>query len=126
MEVMLKQNQEPVRRVLQAALNKLDAETRGSVEGSNSISFSEIDSTPPVILVLVSGLEPQPGGPSDALNAVAGQPATMRSDQVYAAHPGLERFPLAVTDSRSTAPKPCFMEPGRACVNSGACEMRGF
>ena len=40
-------------------------------------------------------------------------------------HPGLERFTIEA-DSHPSAPKTCFMEPGRACVNSGACEMRGF
>ena len=41
------------------------------------------------------------------------------------AHPGLERFPLSETGT-AAASKPCFMEPGRVCVNSGACEMRGY
>ena len=41
-------------------------------------------------------------------------------------HPGLERFPLSEPSATSAATKPCFMEPGRVCVNSGACEMRGY
>lgn len=39
-------------------------------------------------------------------------------------HPGFERF--QISDSRAAdVPKTCFMEPGRICVNSGACEMLG-
>ena len=41
-------------------------------------------------------------------------------------HPGLERFVTLKTESNSPAPRPCFMEPDRECVHSGACEMRGF
>jgi hypothetical protein len=41
------------------------------------------------------------------------------------AHPGLERFPLSETGPAPPS-KPCFMEPDRICVNSGACEMRGY
>jgi hypothetical protein len=43
-----------------------------------------------------------------------------------ASHPGLERFPLAEARSQSSVPRACFMEPGRTCINSGACEMRGY
>jgi len=53
----------------------------------------------------------------------AAQPS---SSQSCAAHPGLERFPLNQGLATSGARKPCFMEPDRVCVNSGACEMRGF
>ena|SRR5215467_15448648 len=47
-------------------------------------------------------------------------------------HPGLDRFKIddrfkiEASDSKLPAPKMCFMEPDRACVHSGACEMRGF
>ena len=43
-----------------------------------------------------------------------------------ASHPGLERFTIIESQSISGAAKPCFMEPARVCVNSGACEMRGY
>jgi hypothetical protein len=42
------------------------------------------------------------------------------------AHPGHERFPLNEGPASTSARRPCFMEPDRVCVNSGACEMRGF
>jgi|SRR5215216_1828543 len=43
-----------------------------------------------------------------------------------ATHPVFERFPIAEEETAPPAPKTCFMEPGRVCVNSGACEMRGY
>lgn len=132
MQRMAKHDLETVRRLLKAALNKLDGESHGDKESSNSILFSENDAGAPVILVLVGGLNAQDEDAPTVLDAAhAGRRETEKSsasglDQTQAAHPGLERFPLAVTDSRPTAPKACFMEPGRACVSSGACEMRGF
>ena len=41
-------------------------------------------------------------------------------------HPGLEKFVVSGKCSSDSAPKTCFIEPDRVCVNSGACEMRGF
>lgn len=52
-------------------------------------------------------------------------PAKSSSLDRHEAHPGLERFPLSEAGT-AAASKPCFMEPGRICVNSGACEMRGY
>jgi hypothetical protein len=51
---------------------------------------------------------------------------TIDRRQMPSAHPGLERFPIAEAVTAPSAPKTCFMEPGRSCVNSGACEMRGY
>lgn len=45
--------------------------------------------------------------------------------EAQANHPGLERFPI-LEGASHPAPKPCFIEPARVCVNSGACEMRGY
>lgn len=134
MQLMLKQDQETVRRLLEAALNKLDEESRGGEERSNSILFSESDAGTPLILVVIGELNSSTQSvPAPTLLNVdqTGPPATARSsvsghNQTQVVHPGLERFPFAVTDSRPAAPKACFMEPGRACVSSGACEMRGF
>ena len=135
MQRMANSDLEMARRLLKAALNKLEGESRGDKEGSNSILFSEKDARAPVILVLVGGLNTQD---EDAPPVLAAAPDGRREieksfasgfDQTQGAqtaHPGLERFSLAVTDSVPTAPKACFMEPGRTCVSSGACEMRGF
>ena len=135
MQRMAKHDQETVRRLLEAALKKLDGESHGDKQISNSILFSENDADAPVILVLVGGLNARnEGAPPVLIAGPNGQTETEEStisnrDQrqgAQAAHPGLERFSFAVTPSLSAAPKACFMEPGRTCVSSGACEMRGF
>jgi hypothetical protein len=41
-------------------------------------------------------------------------------------HPGLEKFVVSKECSSDSAPKTCYIEPDRVCVNSGACEMRGY
>lgn len=41
-------------------------------------------------------------------------------------HPALERFTIIASSPAPSTAKACFMEPERICVNSGACEMRGF
>lgn len=132
-QLMPKQDKATVRRILEAVLNRLDAEARGGEENSNSILLSESgDADAPVILVVIAGSNStaKNGTATPALRVDrAGQPATnyaLGNNEAQAAHPGLERFPLAVTDPHPSAPKACFMEPGRACVSSGACEMRGF
>ena len=43
-----------------------------------------------------------------------------------ASHPGLERFTIIASSPISSGQKPCYMEPDRPCVKSGACEMRGY
>lgn len=40
-------------------------------------------------------------------------------------HPGFERFAVSQHCSSDSAPRTCFLEPDKVCVNSGACEMRG-
>jgi len=129
---MPNQDKEKVRRVLEALLAKLDGEPRDGEERAILLSEGS-DSTSPVI-VLLGGLN------SGAQDAVAhrqpkvdelGRLATANlsasaHDNPHASHPGLERFPLAETQSHPAAPKACFIEPGRTCVSSGACEMRGY
>jgi hypothetical protein len=134
MERMGKHEQETVRRLLEAAINRLSAESQGDKEGSNSILFSENEPNAPVILVFAGGLKAQDeDAPPGLVAAHTGRRETERSSASsletqgsQVTHPGLERFPLGVTDSLPAAPKACFMEPGRTCVSSGACEMRGF
>jgi hypothetical protein len=129
---MPKQDKETVRRLLESALNKLDGESRGSEESPNSILFSESDDAGmPVILVLIGGLNSSKQNRTVPLTTVDHTPASARpsapdQDKTLPPHPGLERFPLSVTDPSPAAPKACLIEPGRACVSSGACEMRGF
>ena len=135
MQRMPKSDLETIRRLLTAALNKLDVSSHGDKESSNSILLSENDAGALVILVLGGGLNAQgEDAPPVLIAAPGGRQGTEKSpasglDQTQGAqapHPGLERFPLGVADSLPAAPKACFMEPGRTCVSSGACEMRGF
>ncbi|HYP28190.1 MAG TPA: hypothetical protein VE262_15855 [Blastocatellia bacterium] len=104
-------NTDAVRRVLAGLLEKLE---RGSGEaaagGANNLfvlMLGQVDSEP-------SGSNaPEPRNPS----GVEGRTLT---------HPGLEKFTVVEGHQTDSAPRTCFMEPGRACVNSGACEMRGY
>lgn len=134
---MTERDQDTVRRLLTAALDKLDKESHVDKESSNSILLSEDGADASVIVVLVSGSKAQDA--NAARLPVAGTTARQgietsaalsvdRQQGRQIAHPGLERFQLTVTDPvpPAAAPKACFMEPGRTCVNSGACEMRGF
>jgi hypothetical protein len=131
---MGKQELDGVREVLETALDTL-SEDVSSAESFSPIrdqlsSFEGRAQQTPVIIIMV-------GGPTSRLDqsrfgsAVAEAPPVTLSSSVSAhnerkvSHPGLERFTIE-TDSRPIAPKACFMEPGRPCVNSGACEMRGF
>jgi hypothetical protein len=50
----------------------------------------------------------------------------IQDNEARGSHPGLEKFPIAEELAEASAPKNCFMEPDRVCVNSGACEMRGY
>ena len=134
MDSKAKQDQETVRRVLKAALNNLDDESQGDLGSANSVSSTGNDAVAPVILVLVDGLTARGESGTPPVVTVAGrrsieEPSYSRADQPpgdQVVHPGLERFLLGVTVSLPAAPRECFMEPGRKCVSSGACEMRGF
>ena len=68
-------------------------------------------------------LNEEPSPSERVAGNVAAKPSALDRHE---AHPGLERFPLSETDTAVAASKPCFMEPDRVCVNSGACEMRGY
>jgi hypothetical protein len=127
--VKVKQDQETVRRLLESALLRLNGETNNGDEGSNSIVVSESDGHGSALIVmLVEGLGSSAQDErriETGQLAMANPPASTRSEG-QASHPGLERFLLTTTDPHPPATKACFMEPGRACCSSGACEMRGF
>lgn len=131
---MPNQDKETVRLVLQALLEKLDGEPRDGEEKASSILLSEGGDSTPQVIVLVGGLNSgaQHAGARrqpklDELGRLATASLSASAhDNPHASHPGLERFPLAETQSHPAAPKACFMEPGRTCVSSGACEMRGY
>ena len=134
---MDKQELDGVKQLLEAALKNLSDPAGADDAGAESVSLFVDRSGPgaisreaPVIVILTRGVNSQTKG---TVSAGAGAPtpaATADScgchaDEKKHSHPGLERFTIEA-DSHPSVPKTCFMEPGRACVNSGACEMRGF
>ncbi|HMG34485.1 MAG TPA: hypothetical protein VKM94_11155 [Blastocatellia bacterium] len=98
---------EVVRRALEAALSALES-GRPASTGPNG----------PVVVIVVP---PPAGGSSDAESTGKPQAAIGES-----CHPSLEKFPVVVSADAGAGDKSCFMEPERRCVNSGACEMRGY
>lgn len=138
---MRKQEQDTVRQVLEAALKNLREEAGEGATSSGPGSLfprrgsSSEGSGPdaPVIVVVAGELKAcshettQQGsatlGDTDE-TARVNSPVSNHTERKLS-HPGLERFTIEA-DSHPSVPKACFMEPGRACVNSGACEMRGF
>lgn len=128
---MSDQERETVRRVLEALLAKLDGEPDSDARGRSIALSSAVDRASPVIVVL-DGLnspvqDKAEGCPPkfDERGAPLKRSTAVQEDR-QASHPGLERFPLAETQPQSSVPRACFMEPGRNCINSGACEMRGY
>ena len=131
-----------VRQVLEAALKKLSGDAFDSDASSESIalfgerwpSYESRGSEVTVVLIVTGDLK------TGSQNAATLGPASVDDTKAQATvnscvsdqserklcHPGLERFIMLRADSSSSAPRACFMEPSRACVNSGACEMRGF
>lgn len=139
---MRNDQRDTVRQVLEAVLRSLkeDASEGDSnphsdqLSGDRSASSRSETYEAPVILVVSPDLNAR-------LQTVASQPSIDRRDieviektnagvldhsERKVSHPGLERFTIAEADLSPSAPKTCFMEPGRVCVNSGACQMRGF
>ena len=128
---MLESNDDIARRVLASVLDRLEA-TSGSrsTQSASGVEYSVrafSDNDPIVVVVLGSAAmtaadsqliskEAPPNSAPNGSQPVAGS----------ASHPGLERFDMPVRRPTPGALKTCFMEPDRPCVNSGACEMRGY
>ncbi|HSE98463.1 MAG TPA: hypothetical protein VLD57_09390 [Blastocatellia bacterium] len=102
---------EIVRKSLLAALSRLEGDDE-SPQGKGAETGGEF------VLVLLGNA----GVPSRTLSE--GKRAV--SSAGLATVPELERFSISQQCSSNSAPKPCFIEPDRVCVNSGACERRGF
>jgi len=127
---MSNQDNETIKRVLEAVLRRLEREPDLS---ANSVVFAERSDPSAPVIVILSGLNSSAPGDAQREQAVeeTGLPGVTRPLMTAhnvkpASHPGLERFPLAESGKHTAAPKTCFMEPGRSCVSSGACEMRGY
>ena len=133
---MQESNDEIARRVLEAVIERLEARGRsGSLDANASPAFSQGSESPvdgnPVVVVVVGGASLNSARDEDTrrvLNEACLPEATDGSPAGFgnSYHPGLERFALPKTNSNAVAPKTCFMEPDRLCVNSGACEIRGY
>jgi len=137
---MRKQERDAIRQVLEAALKNLREETTDGEASSESVAiFSDRwpssesrGSEPPVILVVAGDLKAQnttktgPANLDDTKDPTKVNSSISDHNERKVSHPGLERFKMVEGDAPTPAPKACFIEPGRACVNSGACEMRGF
>jgi hypothetical protein len=134
-------DQDIVRRALSSVLGRLEQGARAESEitaGANADQSTKDRHTQPrmngdaarddsIIVIFL-------GQPGEASKEMREDPATGNVEKrsafdrrgMQAAHPGLEKFSIAGSETAPSAPKTCFMEPGRVCVNSGACEMRGY
>jgi hypothetical protein len=130
---MQESNDEIARRVLQEVIERLEARGRSAALDANASpalnqgSESPVDGDP-VVVVVVGRASLNSAKKEDTrrvLNEASLAGATNGSP-ANSYHPGLERFALPKTSSNAIAPKTCFMEPDRPCVNSGACEIRGY
>jgi len=118
---MSESNDDIARRVLESVLERLEA-GGGSLSQSSATSkeYSRSSSSvDPVVLVVL-------GQQSRSEPALAHRASESQLIPGIASHPGLEKFELPRTSSNASARKTCFMEPDRPCVNSGACETRGY
>ena len=139
---MSKTERDTIRQVLAGVLDSLRDDTADSqlrpesiVLLSDGVVSSPADaSETPVILVLAGDLKArlqnssptQHAGLGDAGNQGAVNSSATEHPGRKVSHPGLERFNIGEGAEPGPVPKTCFMEPSRVCVNSGACEMRGF
>ncbi|MGA9767622.1 MAG: hypothetical protein WBV94_01170 [Blastocatellia bacterium] len=116
-------NQEIVRRVLSNVLTHLARPETAPTSTQTSVSEGG-----PIILIVLGNSEPATENVAQVLTERHRQPEAPERDriQTQATHPGHERFVSLEGKPDNNAPKTCFMEPDRVCVNSGACEMRGY
>ena len=119
---MTDSNQEIIRRVLSNVLKRLES------PASDGFVQESVSEGGPVILVVLGNAEPARDDSAQVLNEGHRQPEApeRKTINIQAAHPELERFASLEVQQNNSAPKTCFMEPDRVCVNSGACEMRGY
>lgn len=122
-----------IRKLLQGALRNLgddsvdaDLDSAPIAVLSSPTESPELSGTPLVVVVtsdLRSLKNKQHTNQSlETLNTI---PSQCGCNERKVSHPGLERFTIGPV-TQTSAPKSCFMEPDRPCVNSGACEMRGY
>jgi hypothetical protein len=130
--------EEIARRVLESVLRRLND---GTTRPPAVQSVTQHGTSGPPIIVIMVGDQPASSPSASAVKGqttappiVINQPAcgcqnnshAPAENSLQSSHPGLQRFDLPHENVVSDAPRTCFMEPGRACVGSGACEMRGY
>jgi hypothetical protein len=130
--------EEIARRVLESVLRRLeDGATRQTT--AQSVGHHGTSGAPLIVIMLG---DPRASSPSlstatsqnSSPPIVINQPAcgcqnnshAPAANSLQSSHPGLQRFDLPGENVVSDAPRTCFLEPHRACVDSGACEMRGY
>jgi hypothetical protein len=136
---MQRRQRDAVRRALETALKNLEDDSpEGDIDSGSvaliderRLSSESPSSEAPIVIVIAGDLNSRsrdrspanPGDPKEPGNVNA---CPSNHSERKVSHPGLERFTMVEAGSHSSVPRACFMEPTRVCVNSGACEMRGF
>ena len=127
---MQESNDDIARRVLAAVLGRLEASGSQQHEASalNQRSYPAGD---PVVVIVLGHANSNSSAVEEMHRPLNEAPFTraMTGSQPSfgdALHPGLEKFEQLKPNPNARAPKTCFMEPDRPCVNSGACEIRGY
>jgi hypothetical protein len=127
---MQESNDEIARRVLASVLERLEASGSPRPEDLASTTASRpLSGSDPVVIVVLgqAGAGSTRSEAPRPLNETSTQVAgSSRTSFIESAQHGLEKFELPKPSPNTGAPKSCFMEPDRPCVNSGACEMRGY
>jgi hypothetical protein len=136
---MQKRQRDAVRQALETALKNLqDDSSEGDIKSDSvsliderRLSSGSPSSEAPIVIVIADDLNSRshdrsPANPGDTKEPENVNACPSNHSERKVSHPGLERFTMVEAGSNSTVPRACFMEPNRVCVNSGACEMRGF
>lgn len=115
-------NQEIVRRVLSNVLARL--ERQASAQPSADFVQASTGEGGPVIFIVLGNGENVEQVFNESYRQLEAPERKMI--QTQAPSPELERFASLEVQQNNIAPKTCFMEPDRLCVNSGACQARGY
>ena len=134
-------NEAMARRILESVLRQLEGGARQPLAaqvvdqaGNNGANVG------PIIVIMLGDPQATQIGLNATSSRVAALPMVVKQsdcgcqnnshatggNSLQSSHPGLERFDLPENNTVANAPRSCFMEPDRVCVDSGACEMRGY
>jgi hypothetical protein len=105
------------RRALLSALQRLDEDRRqfnSETAPTQGIADEPSTQSPVIVVVLGEG------------SGVARETAAELKSSPAISHPSHQRYALPRAHAPGKAPRPCFIEPDRFCINSGCCESRGF